>query len=105
MPIRNAFFVGFEKAGTNAHARRWRHLGLEHHEIVVHPRRLNVLPDSYGITASRSAMRGGTHLLLSRLRGSVSVFYGDGGDESFGSYWRVQSGIYAAGYGALAPKP
>jgi len=29
---------------------------------------------------------------------------GDGGDESFAGYWRVQSGVYAARYGALVPK-
>ena len=29
---------------------------------------------------------------------------GDGGDESFGGYWRVQSGVYAARYGALVPQ-
>jgi asparagine synthase (glutamine-hydrolysing) len=29
---------------------------------------------------------------------------GDGGDESFAGYWRVQSGVYAARYGTLVPE-
>ena len=29
---------------------------------------------------------------------------GDGGDESFGGYWRMQSGAYAARYGAWLPR-
>ena len=29
---------------------------------------------------------------------------GDGGDESFGGYWRMQSGVYASHYGACVPR-
>ena len=44
--------------------------------------------------------------LLARFaREEVKVcLSGDGGDESFGGYWRMQAGVYAARYGRLVPE-
>ena len=88
---------------------RWRdHLGLEHHEIIVHPRDvLKILPKlvwHYGQPfGDASAVP--TYMVSSLARQHVKVcLSGDGGDESFAGYWRVQSGVYAARYGALVPE-
>lgn len=43
-------------------------------------------------------------LLASHARERVKVCLGgDGGDESFGGYWRMQSAVYAARYAAAVP--
>jgi asparagine synthase (glutamine-hydrolysing) len=83
-------------------------LGLEHHESIVRPRDvLKILPRlvwHYGQPfGDASAVP--THMVSSLARQHVKVcLSGDGGDESFAGYWRVQSGVYAARYGALVPK-
>jgi len=110
-PHLHSFSVGFEESEWNelTYARRVaNHLGLEHHEIIIRPRDvLKILPEliwHYGQPfGDASAVP--AYLVSLLARRSVKVcLSGDGGDESFGGYWRVQSGVYAARYGALIPK-
>jgi len=110
-PGLHSFSVGFEEAAWSEldYARKVAsHLGLEQHEIVVHPRDvLKILPRlvrHYGQPfGDASAVP--TYMVSSLARQHVKVcLSGDGGDESFAGYWRVQSGVYAARYGALVPK-
>lgn len=106
----HSFSVGFDEAGWSelAYARKVaQHLGLEHHEVIVRAADvLKVLPRlvwHYGQPfgdASAVPM----HLVALLARQYVKVcLSGDGGDESFAGYWRVQSGVYAARYGAVVP--
>lgn len=84
------------------------HLGLPHHVIEVGAKEvLACLPHlikQYGQPfGDASAVP--TYLVSQLARTHVKVcLSGDGGDESFGGYWRTQSGVYAARYGALVPK-
>jgi asparagine synthase (glutamine-hydrolysing) len=107
----HSFSVGFEESEWNEldYARKVAsHLGLEHHETIVRPRDvLRILPDlvwHYGQPfGDASAVP--TYMISRLAREHVKVcLSGDGGDESFGGYWRVQSGVYAARYGAMVPK-
>lgn len=109
-PALHSFSVGFEEAGWSElrFARQVaNHLGLEHHETFVRARDvLNTLPDlvwHYGQPfGDASAVP--TYLVSKLAREHVTVcLSGDGGDESFAGYWRAQSGVYAARYGALVP--
>ena len=109
-PGLHSFSVGFEEVEWSElkYARKVAsHLGLEHHEIVVRPKDvLRILPRlvwHYGQPfGDASAVP--THIVASLARQHVKVcLSGDGGDESFAGYWRVQSGVYAARYGALVP--
>ena len=109
-PALHSFSVGFEEAGWSElrFARQVaNHLGLEHHETFVRAKDvLNTLPDlvwHYGQPfGDASAVP--TYLVSKLARGHVTVcLSGDGGDESFAGYWRAQSGVYAARYGALVP--
>jgi asparagine synthase (glutamine-hydrolysing) len=106
-----SFSVGFEESGWSEldYARRVAsHLGLEHHETIVRPRDvLRILPKlvwHYGQPfGDASAVP--TYIVSMLARQHVKVcLSGDGGDESFAGYWRVQSGVYAARYGALVPR-
>lgn len=107
----HSFSVGFDEAGWSElpFARKVaEYLGLEHHETLVGPNDvLEVLPRlvlHYGQPfGDPSAI---PMYLVSRLaRQQVKVcLSGDGGDESFGGYWRVQAALYAARYGALLPE-
>jgi asparagine synthase (glutamine-hydrolysing) len=110
-PTLRSFSVGFEESEWSelAYARKVAgHLGLEHYETIVHPRDvLKILPRlvwHYGQPfGDASAVP--THMVSSLARQHVKVcLSGDGGDESFAGYWRVQAGVYAARYGALVPK-
>lgn len=111
IPRMNSFALGFEEAEWSEleHSRKVaRHLGLEHHEVIVRPadvlRTLPLLVWHYGQPfGDASAIP--THLLSRLARKHVKVcLSGDGGDESFAGYWRVQSGLYAARYASLVPK-
>jgi asparagine synthase (glutamine-hydrolysing) len=110
-PKMHSFSVGFEETVWSElpFARRVAsHLGMEHHEAIVRPRDvLRILPKlvwHYGQPfGDASAVP--TYMLSSLARQHVKVcLSGDGGDESFGGYWRLQSAVYAARYGTLLPK-
>ncbi len=110
-PGLQSFSVGFGEAAWNElkYARKVAtHLGLAHHEFIVSPRDvLQALPrlvSHYGQPfGDASAVP--TYLLSRLARQSVKVcLSGDGGDEAFAGYWRVQAGTYAARYGALVPE-
>ena len=107
----HSFSVGFAEAEYSelAFARKVAsHLGIEHHEVVLRPRDvLKILPKlvwHYGQPfGDASAVP--TYRVATLARNHVKVcLSGDGGDESFAGYWRVQSGVYAARYGALVPE-
>jgi asparagine synthase (glutamine-hydrolysing) len=110
-PGLDAFSVGFEESAWSEldYARRVAsHLGLKHHETLIRPADvLRVLPQLvwyYGQPFG-DASAVATHLLSIAARQHVKVCVsGDGGDESFGGYWRVQAGVYAARFGALVPQ-
>ena len=110
-PGLHSFSVGFEESAWSEleYARRVAdHLGLEHHETIIRPTDvLKILPRliwHYGQPFG-DASAVATHLLSLSARQHVKVCVsGDGGDESFGGYWRVQAGVYAARYGTLMPQ-
>ncbi len=88
------FTIGFEERAYSelAYARRVaRHVGSEHHEIIVRPRALEVLPllvERYGEPfADSSAVP--TYYVARETRKAVTVaLNGDGGDELFAGYER-----------------
>ncbi len=83
------------------------HLKIPHHEIEVGVRDLiDCLPHlvvQYGQPfGDASAVP--SYLVSRFAREQVKVcLSGDGGDESFGGYWRVQSGVYAQRYAEALP--
>jgi len=85
-----------------------RHLGLDHHVLEVGVQDLiDCLPHlvvQYGQPFGDSSSV--PSYLVSRLaRQHVTVsLSGDGGDESFGGYWRLQAGLYANRYSRLVPE-
>lgn len=110
-PRIHSFSVGFDESEYNElpFARKVaEHLGLQHHETIIYPRDvLSNLPKlvwQYGQPfGDPSAIP--TYMVAKMARDHVKVcLSGDGGDESFAGYWRVQSGIYAARYGELVPE-
>ena len=85
-----------------------RHLGLEH--LTLDLRVEDVIAWLPHLVAQYGQPFGDSSALpsygVARLaRQHVKVcLSGDGGDESFGGYWRMQSGVYAARYGAWLPR-
>lgn len=110
-PGLHSFSVGFEESAWSEleFARKVAsHLGLEHHETIVRPKDvLKILPKlvwHYGQPfGDASAVPTYMVSRLARQHAKVCLS-GDGGDESFAGYWRVQAGVYAARYGRLVPE-
>jgi len=84
-----------------------KHLGMEHHivEITVDdviealPHLVRQYGQPFGDSSSVPS-----YCVARLARKHVKVcLSGDGGDESFGGYWRMQSGVYASRYGGCIP--
>jgi asparagine synthase (glutamine-hydrolysing) len=109
VPVKT-FSIGFEEQDFSElhHARRVaKHLGADHHEFVVKPDALEVLPtlvDHYGEPyADSSAIP--TYYVARETRKHVTVaLNGDGGDESFAGYERYAAMRWAETYHRL-PAP
>ncbi|VUZ84774.1 Asparagine synthetase [glutamine-hydrolyzing] 1 [Candidatus Methylomirabilis lanthanidiphila] len=106
-----AFSLGFSEVPYSElpYARRVAaHLGLSHHlfEITADDvvACLPHLVKQYGQPfGDASAVP--SYLLARLTRKHVKVcLSGDGGDESFGGYWRLQTGVYSARYGKMVPR-
>jgi asparagine synthase (glutamine-hydrolysing) len=105
-PIRT-FSIGFEEQEFNElpHARRVaRHYGTDHHEFIVRPDALEVLPAlvrHYGEPfADSSALPSYYVARLTRQHVKVAL-NGDGGDEGFAGYERYLGSILADHYRKL----
>ncbi len=105
-----AFSLGFGEQDFSElpHARRVAaHLEVPHHVVEIGARDLLAcLPHlvvQYGQPfGDASAVP--SYLVARLARQHVKVcLSGDGGDESFGGYWRVQAGVYSHRYGQLVP--
>ncbi len=102
-PIKT-FSIGFEEQDFSElhHARRVaEHVGAEHHEFIVRPDALEVLPllvEHYGEPyADSSAIP--TYYVARETRKHVTVaLNGDGGDESFAGYERYAAMRLAEAY-------
>lgn len=98
------FSIGFEEQNFSElhHARRVaEHVGAEHHEFIVRPDALEVLPllvEHYGEPyADSSAIP--TYYVARETRNHVTVaLNGDGGDESFAGYERYAAMRLAEAY-------
>jgi asparagine synthase (glutamine-hydrolysing) len=105
-PIKT-FSIGFEEQDYNElhHARSVaQRIGAEHHEFIVRPRALDVLPllvEHYGEPyADSSAIP--TYYVAKETRGHVTVaLNGDGGDECFAGYERYLAMRFAEAYRRL----
>jgi asparagine synthase (glutamine-hydrolysing) len=101
------FSIGFEEQDFSElhHARRVaEHVGAEHHEFIVRPRALDVLPtlvEHYGEPyADSSAIP--TYYVSRETRQHVTVaLNGDGGDECFAGYERYAAMQLAERYHRL----
>jgi asparagine synthase (glutamine-hydrolysing) len=104
------FSVGFaeEEFSEVVHAHRVaEHIGVPHHAVEVGVEdviaSLPHLVTQYGQPfGDASAVP--SFLVSCLARNHVTVcLSGDGGDESFGGYWRLQAGVYADRYRRLVP--
>ena len=110
-PSIEAFSLGFAEADYSElpYARRVaEHLRLPHHTVEIGVDDvLACLPHlvvQYGQPFGDAAAVP-SYLLACLARGHVKVcLSGDGGDEAFGGYWRMQVGVYAARYAGISPR-
>jgi len=101
------FSIGFDDTDFNElkYARNIaRHFSTDHHEFIVKPKALEILPllvEHYGEPyADSSAIP--TYYVCRETKGSVTVaLNGDGGDESFAGYERYQAMALAGSYNRL----
>ena len=106
-----AFSLGFQETEFSElpYARAVAaHVGLSHHVMEAGVRDLiECLPHlivEYGQPFG-DASAVSTYLLARLARQKVTVcLSGDGGDESFGGYWRMQAGVYANRYARVVPQ-
>ncbi|NTW87559.1 MAG: asparagine synthase (glutamine-hydrolyzing) [Desulfobulbaceae bacterium] len=106
-----AFSLGFNEKDLSElpYARKVAaHLGLPHYYIEIDAQDvLSCLPHlvvQYGQPfGDASAVPSFLVAKLAREHVKVCIS-GDGGDESFGGYWRMQSGVYANRYGSWIPR-
>lgn len=105
-----AFSLGFDEA-THSElpyaCQVAEYIGLEHHTVKITVddviESLPHLVQQYGQPFGDSSSVP-TYQVAKLARKHVKVcLSGDGGDEAFGGYWRMQSGVYAARYGAFIP--
>jgi asparagine synthase (glutamine-hydrolysing) len=106
-----AFSLGFAETSYSElpYARRVAdHLKLSHHTLQIEcsdvlgclPHLVTEFGQPFGDAAAVP-----TYLLARLARQHTKVcLSGDGGDEAFGGYWRVQSGVYAARYATMLPR-
>lgn len=105
-----AFSLGFAESSHSElpyASKVAEHLGLEHHTIQITEEdvmaSLPHLVRQYGQPFGDSSCVP-SYCVASLARRHVKVCLGgDGGDEAFGGYWRMQSGVYAMRYAACFP--
>ena len=108
-PVRT-FSIGFGDARYNElpHARAIAgHLGTEHHEFVVTPDAIEVLPRlvwHYNEPYSDSSALPTWYLAEMTRRHVTVALNGDGGDESFGGYQRYLANQAATRFARHAPR-
>jgi asparagine synthase (glutamine-hydrolysing) len=103
------FSIGFEESSFDelAQARRVaERYGTDHHELVLRPDAVELLPKLIGAFdepfADSSALP--TYLVSQLAAGSVKVaLSGEGGDELFGGYYTYVADVLAPRLGPLAP--
>jgi asparagine synthase (glutamine-hydrolysing) len=101
------FSIGFDERAFNelSHARRVaERYGTEHHELIMRPNGLEVLPAlvrHYGEPYADSSAVPTYHVARLTREHVKVVVNGDGGDECFAGYERYAGGLAADHYGRL----
>lgn len=104
------FSIGFpiKKFDERSYAREAsRHLGTEHHEFVVEPHALDILPSliwQYDEPFADSSAIPTMYLSRMTRRKVTVALSGDGGDELFGGYERYRA-VALAGWFDRLPRP
>ena len=104
------FSIGFEEQDFSElhHARRLaEHVGAEHHEFVVRPDAMEILPtlvEHYGEPFADSSAIPSYYVSRETRRHVTVALNGDGGDECFAGYERYAAMNLAQTYSALPGK-
>jgi asparagine synthase (glutamine-hydrolysing) len=104
------FSIGFEEQDFSElhHARRVaRHIGADHHEFVVRPDAMEILPmlvEHYGEPFADSSAIPSYYVSRETRRYVTVALNGDGGDECFAGYERYAAMNLAQTYAALPGK-